>query len=184
MGKSKKQTVTQQVDPATQKYVEQMRGAATGAQNVALNAPGQFMLGPTDMSIGDQAERFMNPYMKNVVDATRGEFDHMRGQAVNQGNIAATRAGAFGGSRAAVAQGARLGEIDRAQGSQIAGLMHGGYNDALKMGLGYSEYERSLKERQAQEPLFRNQQGLQFLNMGLGPYGSNSQQKMSGGLFG
>jgi hypothetical protein len=180
-----KQTVTQTVDPGTQKYLEQMRGQATNASNVALNNPSPFMLGPSALSIGDQAGRFMNPYQDQVIGGIRGEFDHLRNQAGMQSNQQATMQGAYGGNRAAIAQGARLGELDRAQASQIGSFLHGGYNDALKMGLGYSEYERSLRERQAQEPIFRQQQGLNFTNMGMGPYGSNtSQQQQGGGLFG
>lgn len=145
--------------------------AAGGAPN---NGP--FFLGPSEMSIGDQAQRFMNPYQQNVIGGIRGEFDHLRGQAAMQSNQQATQAGAFGGSRAAIAQGARLGELDRAQASQIGNFLHQGYGDALQMGLGYSEYERGLRERQAQEPLFRQQQALNFMNLGMGPYGTTQSQ--------
>lgn len=173
MSKNKKQTVTTQVDPRTQQYVNQIRGTAQGAAGVALNHPGQFFLGPSPLSIGDQAARFMNPYQQNVIDATRGEFDHLRAQAGMQAQQQATAQGAFGGSRAAIMQGSRLGALDRAQASQIANLQQQGYQNAMQMGLGYSEYERSLAERQAQEPLFRQQQALNFQNMGLGPYGTS-----------
>jgi len=169
---STQEVVTEQgLDPQSQAYVDQMRQHARGGAGVALNTPGNFFLGPDTRSIQDQIAPFLNPYMDQVIGGVRDEFDNLRGQAqvgVNQG---ATAAGAFGGSRQGVAQGTRLGEIDRAQTSQIGGLLSSGFQNALTQGLQFSEYQRALRERQAQEPLFRQQQAQQMLNLGLGPTG-------------
>lgn len=161
-------------------------GAALGQNGLLgqLPANNSYFTGPQTMSIGDQVKPFMNPYMQHVVDATRGEFDHLRGQAAMGSDQQATMAGAFGGSRHGVATGVRLGELDRAQGAQIAGLLHGGYQNALQTGLGYAEHQRQLRQQQLQEPMFR----LGMMNLGMGPTGSVSSQPMqrsaAGGIAG
>lgn len=73
---------------------------------------------------------FMNPYQGGVIDALNPTFDRQRAQAHNDVADAATHAGAFGGSRAAITEGVRLGEIDRNQSQQVAGLLDQGYNTA------------------------------------------------------
>lgn len=206
MSKGGSQTVHQRLDPQTQAYVNQMRQVAAGgggpqtqrvgpggmitrttpgvqggpiggAAGVALNQPGSFFTGPiSDADI----QSAMNPYMQNVIGGVRGEYDHLRGLAGVDANQQATQQGAFGGSRHAVMQGARMGELDRAQTSQIGGLLNRGYQDAR----GFAEHQRQLQQQQLQEPLFRQQQALGFLNMGLGPHGTSTTQPMQGNPFG
>lgn len=183
MGKAKTQSTTQALDPKSQAYVDAQRRAATAGAGVATSS-GPFFTGPQTMSIQDQVSPFMNPYISNVVDATRAEYDNLRAKAQVGTNQQATMSGAFGGSRHAIASGARLGEIDRAEGSQISDLYNTGYNNALTQGVAYSEHQRQLQEQQMQEPLFRQQQAMQFLNMGMGPTGSTTTQKTSGNLVG
>src|SRR5690606_27342516 len=98
----------------------------------------------------------------------------LRGQAQMATQQAATQAGAFGGSRHGVAEGVRLGELDRAQASQIAGLLHSGYQQALGQGVAFAEHQRQLQQQQLQEPLFRQQLALGFQNMGMGPVGTTT----------
>jgi hypothetical protein len=142
------------------------------------------MLGPDGRSIEDQIAPFMNPYMDSVIGGVRSEFDHLRAGARSSVSDAATRAGAFGGSRHGVAEAARLGELDRAQTGQVGGLLASGWQDALSQGLQYSEYQRALQERQAQEPLFRSLQELNLMNLGMGPTGTTSTTTMPGPSFG
>jgi hypothetical protein len=178
------QTTTQQtgLDPESQSYVNQMRQQALqGAQG--LQGGGPLFLGADPRSIQEQMQPFMNPYMNQVIGGVQGEFDNLRGQARLATNDAATRAGAFGGSRHGVAEGVRMGELDRAQTSQIGGLLSQGYQNALGQGLQHSEYQRALQERQMQEPLFRAQQQMQMLNMGMGPTGSTSTTEQPGPSF-
>lgn len=82
---------------------------------------------------GDQGAiaSMMNPYQKNVIDAMGTEYDRMRDKATMGANSEATAGGAFGGSRNALMVGERQGAIDRAQGSDIANLLHGGYTDVM-----------------------------------------------------
>lgn len=164
-------TNTRALDPQSQAFVDEMRRRAQGGADVALNHPGSFFLGPSGDSVESMIAPFMNPYQGQVIDGVRQQFDQLRGQAnvgVNQG---ATAAGAFGGARHGVAQGTRLGELDRAEMSQIGGLLSSGFQNALTQGLQFSEYQRALRERAAREPLFRQQMAQGFLNGGLGPTG-------------
>lgn len=164
------QTTTQTADPASQAYINQQRNMAQGAAQTAMAGPaggGSWFTGPLT---GQQIQGAMNPYIQNVVDATRGEFDHLRAQGQMQTQQGATQAGAYGGSRHGVAEGIRMGEMDRAQGSQIAQLMHQGYGQATQL----ADHNRQLEERQLQDPLFRAQTGLGFSNLGMGPVGSSS----------
>lgn len=126
----------------------------------------------------------MDPYLDEVIGGVRGEFDHLRAGASRDAAQAATRAGAFGSSRHGVLEGTRLGELDRAQASQVGGLLSSGFRDALGRGLEYSEYQRALRERKAQEPLFRQQQRLNFLTQGMGPTGSVTESVQPGNLVG
>ncbi len=174
---------TTSIDPASQAYLDQSRGQAQAAAGTALNGPaggGSWFTGPQQMSIGNQAAQFFNPYMSNVVDATKQQYDQLRGQAVNQGNTIPQ--GAFGGIRAALAQGARLGQLDVGQANQISGLLNSGYQNALQQGTAYTEQQRQLQQQQQMEPLFRAQQAQGFQNAGMGPYGQTTSS--SGGGFG
>lgn len=167
-------------DPQSQQFINAMRQQALQGQQAAMGG-GPFFTGPLTQTPGEMAAPFMNPYMQNVVDATRGEFDALRRQASTQAQQQATGAGAFGGSRAAVLQGARMGELDRAQGSQIAGLLSSGYQNALQQGMGFAESQRALQQQQMMEPLFRQQQALQMMNLGMGPMGTQTREVMNAG---
>lgn len=184
-GGTKTTTQTQALDPKSQAYVDNLRRAALGGAD-ALNAAGPFYLGPDPRTPAEQAKAFMDPYLSSVVDATRGEFDYLRGQAGREATDAAIQSGAYGGSRHGVAEGVRKAALDRAQTSQIANLFQSGYQSALQQGLQYSEYQRALRERQAQEPLMRQQALLQLLNLGMGPTGgtSTATEKTPGSLGG
>lgn len=183
MSKGGKTTTTTGLDPASQGYVDRMRGAGQTAYN-QISGAGPLFLGADPRTIEEQMAPFMNPYQSQVVGGIRGEFDHLRAGAGVDAAQAATRAGAFGGSRHGVAEAVRKSALDRAQTGQIAGLLSSGYDNALSRGLGYSEYQRALRERQAQEPIFRNQQALQTMNMGLGPTGQVNTEKTSSDPWG
>lgn len=181
----KKTTTTTGLDPASQKYVDAMRNQSLGFSNTAANGPaggGSWFTGPQTMSVGDQAAAFFNPYQQNVVNAVQGQYDKLRAQAVNQGNMGLP--GAFGGSRMALAQGARLGELDQGQAQTISGLLSNGYQNALQQGTAYAEQQRQLQQQQLQEPLFRAQVAQGLTTGGLGPVGQTTTQSSTGGGFG
>ena len=76
-------------------------GQAAGTYGMGMGAPSQAML-----------DAYMNPYQQAVQDEINRSFDIQSGQA----DLQAARAGAFGGSRAAVQQS----EIDRNRASALA----------------------------------------------------------------
>lgn len=153
-------------------------GAGGGSTPTLPNVPqGSFFAGPETRSIAELTNPFLNPFTQQVTDATRREFDVLRGQASRSSDQAATEAGAFGGSRQAVLEGTRLGELDRAQASQIANLNRQGFQTALSAGLPFAAQQRSAMQQLLQEPLFRQGQALNFLGAGLGPtaFGTSEQ---------
>lgn len=151
---------------------------------------------------GDQGavDQMMNPYMQNVIGAMGSQFDRMRGKSVMDVNDIATKGGAFGGDRQALLQGERLGEIDRAQSSTIADLLHGGFNDmtnragaAANLGLGAGGLGRDFEQMMAQYRLGVGGQNLQGqgmqadYNLGQGNLGLGSldaAMKALGGQYG
>jgi hypothetical protein len=76
-------------------------GQAAGTYGMGMGAPDQAML-----------DAYMNPYQQAVQDEINRSFDIQSGQA----DLQAARAGAFGGSRAAVQQS----EIDRNRAAALA----------------------------------------------------------------
>lgn len=176
-------TVSSRPDAGTQQYIDQLRRAGGLGAGYATGAPGKDgqPLGPESYFSGpltpEQIQAAMSPYISGVIDPMRAEFDMLRGQAGVGVNSAATAAGAFGGSRHGVAQGVRLGEIDRAQGSALADLMNRGYAGAV----GLAEHNRGLTQQQLQEPLWRQEQALRMLNLGMGPMGQVQTQSGTAG---
>lgn len=185
MGKDKKQTTTQRLDPASQGFVDQQRRQATSAADVALNQPGSFFAGPADIStILANTQQFLNPYTEQVIGGVNQQYDQLRAGATRASNQAAAHAGSFGGSRHGVMEGQAYGELGRAQAQQVGGLLSEQFNEALLRGNEFTEYQRALRERKLQEPLFRNQAAQGFYNAGLGPVGGTTEQVTPGNLVG
>lgn len=170
-------------------YNQGMQNQAQSAAELAMRGPGKggnWFTGPITADPGSLAKPFMNPFMSNVVDATRSEFDNMRGMASMDANQQATMAGAFGGSRHGVMEGTRLGEIDRAQGSTIGNLLNGGYQNAMGQGLGWAQYNQGLQQQQQMEPIWRQQMAQGFYQGGQNPNqqpGTNRMGAMMGGAM-
>lgn len=77
------------------------------------------------------AGAYMNPYQQNVIGGLqRNAMNNYQTQA-NQLGAEATAAGAFGGSRHGVAQGAMAAGIQNELNNQIGNLQYQGYNNAL-----------------------------------------------------
>ena len=144
-----------------------------GGPGENLGGEGSFFIGSDQRSVSEQIAPFFDPFQEQVVDATRDEFTRQRGLAGVAANQQATAAGAFGGDRAAIERGARIGAIDRAETSQIAGLLSGGFRDARDVGFAQNERNRRIDQDASREGLFREQKALEFLNLGLGPVGTN-----------
>jgi hypothetical protein len=157
-----------------------MRLAGQTGYGATVNG-GPLFEGPNSAPIGEQILPYMNAFTQGVVDPTRAEFDHLRGLASRGTSDAAIRANSFGGSRHGVAEGVRLGELDRAQATTIADLNRQGYDSAMAYGLPHIEQQRQLRERMLQEPMFRHGQGMNMLNLGMGPTGSVQTQETEQG---
>ncbi|MDR7461746.1 MAG: hypothetical protein QN204_04915 [Armatimonadota bacterium] len=183
MSKKTRTTTSQVPDPASQQYLDRLRQAGISAYSGLMSGP-PLVEGPDPRPIQDQMAPFWDPYLRDVVGALRAEYDRARGVARAQATTGAIQAGAYGGSRHGVAEGARLAELDRAELSQIGGLLSQGFQSALAQGLGYSEYLRSLRERARQEPLMRAEAGLGLLGGALGPVGSVATEEQRSSPWG
>jgi hypothetical protein len=143
----------------------------------------------------DAAKQFMNPYQSQVIDANNANLAKTEGQTINNVNDAATKAGAFGGSRHGVAEGVALSNDVMANQAQNANLLTQGYNtatnnatNAANLGFGAAGANAQLGMQGVGDPaLFKAQQ----LKAGyLGPEGqtttgstaqTQTQQQKTGG---
>ena len=175
---TEKHTDNTAIDATTQAYQEEIRNAArqAGAQgpsplvtgaagfNTGLQTAGTAGINALS---GDPAAvaRLMNPYQQNVIDANNANWQHTNAQTMAQINDAATKAGAFGGSRAAIAQGAALAANNRAQQAETAGLLSSGYGQAINQANQLAGYGYAGAQSNA--------------NLGLGGVGSPQQWYMN-----
>lgn len=184
-GKDKTQTRQYQLDPTVKKYRDQLLRQASGLGGSPYGGPLSADLNPwTQQAAGmfgglsglaglgagaisgdpNARAQFMNPYQSGVLDSIGQQYGDMRDQATLGFNDQATKAGAFGGSRHGVAQGQLLGDLYKAEGQQKAGLIYGGFNDAMQraqsalgMGMGaaqqlgqYGQYATGLQQQNQQ----------------------------------
>ncbi len=186
MGKSSKTTQTQSTQPDA--WTQQARQSVWDAAN---NAAGANLLDPqaaAEMNSaagtaggyaqagqqgvaalnGDPAAlaRYMNPYTSSVINSALDAFGRLSGQTAAGIDSQATAAGAFGGSRNAVAQGVAQGQLGSSAQQQIASLLSGGYLNAqdaalhaANLGLagnnelaGLSQYQQNLYAQLKMQP--------------------------------
>lgn len=148
MAKGNKKTVTHSADPATTAMQNSTYDAAKAAANgyttpdadpATLQAMGLFGDVAKQGGVGAAAlggdtnaiSRLMNPYLSNVLGGYEAQFGNDSALLRKNTNDAATRAGAFGGDRAALEQGAQQGQLATSHLQQVADLLRGGYNDAM-----------------------------------------------------
>lgn len=81
--------------------------------------------------MASRISEFLNPYTKEVVDATRNDFAHQRGVLNAQVDDLATKEHAFGGSRHGVLSANAMDDLARNEASTLAGLRYGGFQTAL-----------------------------------------------------
>lgn len=140
----------------------------------------------------DATARLMNPYQQQVIDQIMAQFGHANALTSRGIQDSATRQGAFGGSRHGVAEGVALSENARNANSQVAGLLYGGFDNAMTRagqaaGLGLSSAEQA---RMLSDPnlyrmsvLQRGMQGVPFGQVGTNTT-PNSRNALSGALGG
>lgn len=75
-------------------------------------------------------QQFMNPYNASVMNDVQNRFSDLSQRTSNSIDASATGAGAYGGSRAAVANGVAQGELGMNAQQTLAGLESQGYSNA------------------------------------------------------
>lgn len=135
-------TQTTQVDPRWQAYLDAyqqhaMGVAGQGPSPYTTQSAGYYnqlagML-PFGMQTGAAGvDAYMNPYIKNVIDAMNPVFAQQRAAAGNAAADQSIADGSFGGSRSAVLQAQLLRDINQNQTGTVAGLQSQGYTQALQ----------------------------------------------------
>jgi hypothetical protein len=79
----------------------------------------------------DYVNRYVNPYLGQVVDSTASDLDADAGRVRAQQSLDLARSGAFGGSGAALTQSLTEGELARARATTLGGLRSHAYDAAL-----------------------------------------------------
>ncbi|TAJ70710.1 MAG: hypothetical protein EPO51_16610 [Phenylobacterium sp.] len=135
--------------------------AASGAAN--LNSSGDpswlapYMNADTPFASGgkayDYVDRYLNPYLKEVVDSSAADFDFNAGNVRAQQALDLAGAGAFGGSGAALTQSMTEGELARGRASTLSGLRSKGYETALGAAAGDAERATQARIANAQTAL-------------------------------
>jgi len=101
----------------------------------------------------DWVGRYMDPYLKDVVDSTAADLDANAGQVRAQQALNLAGSGAFGGSGAALTQSMTEGELSRARASALGGLRSQGYNMALQAASGDADRATQARVANAQMAL-------------------------------
>lgn len=186
------------VDPTTMAYMQQIMDAAKGAGaagpsplvtgaagfNTGAMTAGNLGMGALSGNAADAAT-LMNPYQQQVIDATNKQWDVNDQHTINAVNDRATAAGAFGGSRAAVATGTALAQNNLNRNSAVSGLLNTGYDSTMNRagtlaGLGFagSQANANLGMGGVGSP---QQWLLNMLNQGFrGPTGTTSSGSQAG----
>lgn len=77
-------------------------------------------------------DSYLNPYLDQVVGATKADMDAQAGQTRAQQSLDLARSGAFGGSGAAITQSQTEGQLSRALGTTLGGLRSQGFDTATQ----------------------------------------------------
>jgi len=120
VSKGGSQTQSTTVDPRTQAYVDQLRRAALGTQSNPLYAQGRQLGGVGLSALGGDANA-LQQLMGGYGSQLDPYWNQLRQQTLGTIGDQATQAGAFGGSRQGVAEGAALGQIAQGQAGQRYG---------------------------------------------------------------
>lgn len=94
-----------------------------------------YMAAGTPFASGGKAydfvDRYLDPYLGQVVDATAADFDANAGRVRAQQALDLAGSGAFGGSGAAITQSMTEGELARGRASTLSGLRSRAFEQAL-----------------------------------------------------
>jgi len=117
-------------------YQAPQLGAAAQAQAAQLGPAAQAQAAPQAQaqSLLTNLSSYMNPYTNDVVNSSLANYDDYSGQQAAALQSQQARTGAFGGSRAGVAQG----QFEADRGRNRAATEYGMRSDAFNVGAGLS----------------------------------------------
>lgn len=135
--------------------------AATSAGNLRTEGDPDWLAGrmtaDTPFASGgkayDYVDRYLNPYLEDVVDTSAADLDANAGRVRAQQALDLAGAGAFGGSGAALTQSMTEGELLRGRASTLAGLRSRGYETALGAAAGDADRATQARIANAQTAL-------------------------------
>ena len=104
--------------------------ATQGMQDAAGTYKNAMAYQPTQFNQANLSP-FMNPFTQNVIDNTMTNMADARTNAINAGQLAATKASAYGGSRHGISDALTNEKYMRAVGDMSANLNNQGYNSAV-----------------------------------------------------
>jgi hypothetical protein len=140
---------------------------------------GNFQMGTSALG------QYMNPYMQNVVDIQQREAQRQSDIAGTQQQAAATKAGAFGGTRDAVMRA----EAARNLATQKGDIQSQGLNNAYQQAMSQFNQEQQARQQAAQLNAQQQQygaglglQGLQTALSGANTLGQLGQQQFQQGM--
>lgn len=135
------------------------------AGEMALGAAGPVQMGELGQA---QIEKYLNPYTKNVVEATQRAQAQANQQQYNQLYGNAITQGAFGGERAGIGAANLAYQQDLANQQQIAELYRQGYGQALS-----TASEQQLRDLQARQ---QDQARMLAASQQYAGYGAGAQE--------
>lgn len=112
------------------------------------------MANPFSWTDAGVSEKYMNPYMQNVVDIEKREAARDYEKQLNALNAQAVQVGAFGGSRQAIERS----EAARNQATKLADIQAQGLNQAYTSGMGQAANEQGQQLQVGQANLSAAQQ--------------------------
>ncbi len=151
----------------------QVGAAGYGASTINRGNISNVSSGPVS---AEQIAAYTSPYQQQVVDATSADLNHQRQIELLQNAGAATKAGAWGGTGAAVADSLTNDNWDRNLSSTISNLRNTGFQTAL--GAGQQDAGRQLQAQQGNQQVDYNVAGANagYLNQ-AGQFNATQQQQ-------
>lgn len=149
---------------ATREGIGAFQPYLTGANTALTGVMGQPSVANTFGASG--ISQFMNPYTESVIDATQADIARQGGIAQNQINANAVGAGAFGGSRQAIANQELQRNVMDQQAKTGSQLRATGFESALQQARNLADAQ--IRERSLQGSLAGQLAGLGGLQQQFG----------------
>lgn len=157
-------------------------GTGTGLASMAglggLGMVGAYNPYQTGQFTGGAAGQYMSPYAQNVVDIEKREAQRASDIAGQRDKAAFARAGAFGGSRQAIAEAER----SRNLATQMGDIQSKGLQSAYDRAADQFNREQQLREQSRQYGAGLGMQGLQAATQAAGTLGGLGQQQFQQGM--